>query len=141
VIAVDSNILVYSRRREFPKHQPALYALRELAEGDVPWALPLFCIGEFLRVVTHPRLFDPPTEPSAALRFVDALLESPTVRLLLPGRDFHRIFGRLIEQASVSGNGVFDTQIAALCIESGVGEILSEDRDFLRFQAIRLRTL
>jgi hypothetical protein len=141
VIAVDSNILVYARRQEFPQHQPALDALRELAEGDEPWALPLFCIGEFLRVVTHPRLFDPPTDPQAALRFVDALLESPTVRLLLPGRDFHRIFGRLIAQARVSGNGVFDTQIAALCLESGVSEILSEDRDFLRFQAIRLRTL
>ena len=30
-----------------------------LAESPARWAIPVFCIGEFVRVITHPRLFDP----------------------------------------------------------------------------------
>ena len=67
MIAVDTNILVYAHRKELPDHALALSRLTELAQGRTPWAMPVFCLGEFLRVVTHPRIFDPPSTLDEAL--------------------------------------------------------------------------
>ena len=62
MIAVDTNILVYSVREDSPWHTAALAAVRSLAEGDPAWAIPWPCIHEFLAVVTHPRIYRPPTK-------------------------------------------------------------------------------
>ena len=111
------------------------------AEGDKPFALPVFCIGEFIRVVTHHRLFDPPTSLSDAMQFISAILNSPQARLLLPGELYWEAFQTVAEAGGVSGNLVFDAQIAALCREAGVDEILTEDRDFNRFSGLHVRLL
>ena len=141
MIAVDTNILVYARRAEMPMHTLASRALTELAEGDSPWAVPVPCAVEFIRVVTHRRLFDPPTDRRSALRYIDGLLESPTARLLAPGDRFWSLFSQLIAEGGMDGNLAFDAQIAAICLEHGVADILTEDRDFLRFKRMRVRTL
>lgn len=141
MIAVDTNILIYARREEMPLHDKALAELHRLAEGDLPWALPLFCVGEFVRVVSHPRLFAPVTKTEAAMNFINALLESPTARLLIPNEGFLEVFARLVSESKVTGNTVFDAQIAALCLHSGVREILTEDRDFQRFPELKVMTL
>ena len=54
MIAVDTNILIDAHRKEMPQHERARRWLTELSEGEEPWALPVFAMGEFLRVVTHP---------------------------------------------------------------------------------------
>ena len=86
MIAVDTNVLVYAHRSEFPQHAAALSAIRELAEGSAAWGLPVFVLAEFLRVTTHLRILEPPTDETQALGVLEALLESPTVRVLSPGR-------------------------------------------------------
>lgn len=141
MIAVDTNILVYADRSELPHHPRALAALRQLAEGRDAWALPVFCLGEFVRVVSHPRLFDPPTPAGEAVAAVAALLESPSVRLLSPGRRYWGLFAELVGEGGVSGNLVFDAQIAAVCLEHGARTLLTEDRDFARFPRITVRPL
>ena len=137
MIAIDTNVLVYAHRGETPQHSVALARLRSLAEGGVPWGLPVFCIGEFVRVVTHPRLFHPPTKLAAALGFLDQLLGSPAARLLLPGPTFPTLFAEACRDGAANGNLAFDAQLVALCREHGVSEILTEDRDFARFGAPR----
>jgi hypothetical protein len=141
MIAVDTNVLVFADRSELPKHRQALAALRELAEGRDAWALPVFCIGEFIRVVSHPRIFEPPTPATEAAAQVAALLESPSVRLLSPGRRYWEILAELIDDGGVAGNLVFDAQIAAVCLEHGARTLLTDDRDFARFPKITIRRL
>lgn len=46
-----------------------------------------------------------------------------------------------IEEAQAVGNLVFDAQIAALCRESGVRMLLTEDRDFERFTGLKIERL
>lgn len=58
--------------------------LTGLAEGSELWALPVFCLGEFLRVVTHPAILRPPSDLPAAKRSLEALLDSHSVRALSP---------------------------------------------------------
>jgi predicted nucleic acid-binding protein len=67
LIAVDTNVLIYAHRRETERHAQALRRLSALAEGDSPWGLPVFCITEFVRVVTHLRVFTPPSDLRTAL--------------------------------------------------------------------------
>jgi hypothetical protein len=141
VIAVDTNILVYADRRESPRHAPALDALRALAEGSEAWALPIFCIGEFVRVVSHPRLFDPPTPAADAIDAIESLLESPSIRLLSPGSRYVPLLRQVVAEGGASGNLVFDAQIVAVCLEHGARTLLSEDRDFERFRSISVRRL
>jgi toxin-antitoxin system PIN domain toxin len=137
LIAVDTNVLIYADREETPLHTRALDALRRLAEGGEAWALPVFCIGEFLRVVSHPRVFDPPTPVLEALASVEALLDSPSARLLTPGASFIALLGEQLAAAGAIGNVVFDAQIAAVCLEHGARTLLTEDHDFARFPGIR----
>jgi toxin-antitoxin system PIN domain toxin len=141
VIAVDTNILVYADREESPFHNTALRAVRQLAEGDEAWAIPIFCVGEFLRVVSHDRLFDPPTPASDAVESMASLLASPSARLLVPGDRYLSLLRSLIAESKVQGNLVFDAQIAAVCLEHGATTLLTEDRDFARFRSLKPMTL
>jgi len=133
LIAVDTNILVHAHRAESPKHRPALAALTELAVGAERWAIPVFCLGEFLRLVTHPKLFSPPHSPDEAATAVERLLDSPSLIVLSPGDRYPELLLAAMRSAEVKGNLVFDAQIVALCREAGGCELLTEDRDFARF--------
>lgn len=141
MIAVDTNILVYAHREEMRAHGAARARLVELAEGPEPWALPVFCVGEFLRVITHPRLFDPPFGWEDALEALGRILRSPSLRILMPGDRYMECLDRAIREAGATGNLIFDAQVAALCREAGVRALLTEDRDFARFQGLTLMRL
>lgn len=141
MIAVDTNVLVYAHREEMPQHAPGLAALTALAEGDMPWALPIFVVNEFVRVVTHHRVFPTPSPPHVALGVIEALLASPTARLLHPGRRYLRLLGEALAEGDARGNLVLDAAIVALCREHGVDEILTADLDFRRFSSIDIRAL
>ena len=136
--AVDTNILVYAEIKSSQYHRQAREVLARLAEGAVPWAVPWPCLYEFLRVVTHPRVFHPPVPLDIALVDVKAITDSPSV-LLLSETDRHlAVMTVLAKEAGVSGHLVHDAHIAALCLEHGVTELFSADRDFLRFKSLRI---
>ena len=107
--------------------------MTELAEGQVPWAIPWPCVYEFLRVVTHPRVFSPPVPLAIALDDLDQILASPTLVLLSETVRHSEVMSAVIRESGVTGNLVHDAHIAALCIEHGVSELLTGDRDFSRF--------
>jgi predicted nucleic acid-binding protein len=46
---------------------------------------------------------------------------------------------RVLEEAGVSGNLIHDAHIAALCLEHGITELISGDRDFARFPSLTVR--
>lgn len=112
--------------------------MRHLVESPTPWALPVFCLGEFVRVVTHPRVFDPPSTMAEALAALEAFLASPSVRLLLPGDQYAALLLSCLHESDARGNMTFDAQIAALCREQGIDRILTEDRDFARFPSLKI---
>jgi len=139
MIAVDANVLVYARREEAPFHDQARRLLADLAEGDSPWALPWPCVYEFLRVVTHPRVFQPPTDLDAALEDLASLLESPSLTLLGEGPGHPGQLRRAVQSGRATGNLVHDAHIAALLVEHGVREFWTADRDFRRFPGLAVR--
>ena len=139
MIAVDTNVLVYAHRSETDLHAAATAELVALAEGVVPWGLPIFCVTEFMRVVTHRRVFNPPSTVSQAFDFLDDVLASPVCRVIRPGPDFLGFLSETARRADARGNLMFDAQIAALCREQGIAAVLTNDRDFERFEHLRVR--
>jgi predicted nucleic acid-binding protein len=53
---------------------PALTKITALAEAKSPWAIPWPCIHEFLAIVTHPRIYSPPTPLATAINQIAAWL-------------------------------------------------------------------
>ena len=133
MIAVDTNILVYAHREDSPFHAAALCCVAELAEGAATWAIPWPCLHEFLAIVTHPRIYAPPTPLIRALDQVEAWLESPTLSLLAESATHWPALRALLAGAHVSGALVHDARVAALCRQHGVRVLWSVDRDFSRF--------
>ncbi len=136
MIGVDTNLLVYGHREDSPWHESAFGCLRELAEGNAPWALPWPCIHEFLAIVTHPRIYDPPSPLKVALEQVAAWFESPSLVLLSEGEGYMIELSDLLQAGKVGGPQVHDARIAALCRFHGVRELWTADRDFSRFTGI-----
>jgi toxin-antitoxin system PIN domain toxin len=138
VIAVDTNILVYSHREDSPFHPAASACVMGLMGGRAPWAIPWPCIYEFLSVVTRPRVYDPPTPLTSAFDQVEAWLETPTLVLLTEGEQHWPALRSTIAAGQITGARVHDARIAALCQQHGVKELWSADRDFSRFPGLTL---
>ena len=136
--AIDTNILVYAEISSSEFHRRALEVLTELAEGARPWAIPWPCVYEFLRVVTHARVFHPPIQQKIALADIRRILASPSVTLLSETDRHIEVMADVLSESQATGNLVHDAHIAALCLEHGVSEFLTGDRDFSRFPSLRV---
>ena len=133
MIAVDTNILIYAARQEPVFHRQAVKLLTSLAEGHDPWVIPWPCVYEFLRVVTHPKVFSPACTAEEAIENLERLRDSPSLKMIGDGPGHIRYLLRAVRESGATGNLVHDAHIAALCIEHGVSELLTGDRDFSRF--------
>lgn len=89
-----------------------------------------------VRVLTHPRIFAPPTPIARALKYVDALRAQPNAVLVSPGTRHWEIFAYLCQRGDARGNLVADAYHAALAVEHGC-EWITTDRDFARFPGLR----
>ena len=139
MIAVDTNILVYSVREDSPWHRASLACLRELAEGSSPWAIPWPCVHEFLAIVTHPRIYKPPTPLAVAILQVDYWMESPTLHVLGEAPGYWEHAKILLSEGKVAGALIHDGRVAAICRSHAVREMWTADRDYSRFAGLRLR--
>ena len=139
MIAVDTNILVYAHREDSSFHDAASRVVTELAEGRAGWGIPWPCIHEFLAIVTHPRIYLPPTPLPAAVDQVEAWLESPSLALLGETLDHWPTLKPLLLQGRILGAQVHDARVAAIAIAHGVRELWTADRDFSRFAALTVK--
>jgi uncharacterized protein len=137
VIAVDTNLLVYAHREDAEFHHAAAVRLAELAEGAAAWAIPWPCVHEFYAIVTHPRIYAPPTSPAKAIEQIEAWLESPTLALLAESPSHWQALKPLLAAARVQGPLAHDARVAALCLQHGVKALWTADRDFARFAALK----
>ena len=137
MLLIDHNVLVYVHREDAPNHQGYFDWFNDLAHSDQPFAIPDLVFSGFLRVVTHPRVFSPPSHISAALAFSNDIRSQPNCVSISAGPRHWDIFTRLCQEADARGNLVPDAYLAALAIESG-SEFATTDRDFNRFPGLRL---
>lgn len=139
MIAVDTNLLVYAHREDSAWHLPAARAVRSLAENRAAWAIPWPCLHEFLAIVTHPRIYRPPTPLAHAIDQVEAWRESPSLAVLAEPEGYWEALKQALTSGRIGGPQVHDARIAALCLAHGVHELWTHDRDFGRFPALATR--
>ncbi|HEY5547257.1 MAG TPA: TA system VapC family ribonuclease toxin [Gemmatimonadaceae bacterium] len=139
MIAVDTNLLVYAHREDSPWHAAAVRWLNEVAEGTAPWAIPWPCLHEFLAIVTHPRIYQPPTPREIAVDQVDAWMEAPGLVLLGEGEGYWPALREAVLAGGTVGGQVHDARVAALCRHHGVAALCTADRDFSRYPGLAVR--
>jgi toxin-antitoxin system PIN domain toxin len=138
MILPDVNILIYAHRADAPNHAAYRQWLEDEINSDQAFGLSELVLSAFLRIVTHPRIFDPPSEMAVAMAFANQIRQRPNCVLISPSPRHWSIFTRLCAEAGVKGNLVPDAYLAALAIDSG-SEWITTDRDFSRFSGLNWR--
>ncbi|MEC4889614.1 MAG: type II toxin-antitoxin system VapC family toxin [Nitrospira sp.] len=138
MVLLDVNVLVYAHRQDTPHHDPYRRWLEALINSEQAYGVSDLVLSGFLRVVTHPQVFNPPSTMAKALAFARELRDQPNCTIINPGPRHWEIFTRLCATTDVKGNLVPDAFFAALAIEHG-SEWVTADRDYHRFPGLRVR--
>lgn len=136
MIALDTNLLVYAHREDSPHHETARIALNHAVAAAGGVAIPWPCLHEFLAVVTHPRIYDPPTPVVTALSAVQALVDVPSIHVIGEGPGHLGVLTDLLASGAIVGPRVHDARVAAICLAHGVDALWSVDRDFSWFPSL-----
>ena len=136
--ALDVNILLYASDAGSDLQSRAIRFLEECAARRE-----VFCLGwptlmSYLRVATHPAIFTRPLSHADAMRNVEALLDLPHVRVLSEEDGFWAIYREVADEVPTRGNLVPDAHLAALLRQHGVSTLYTRDRDFLKFEFLRV---
>lgn len=138
MVLLDVNILVGAMREDAPRHRALKAYVEGLRQAPEPFGVSDLVLNDALRVLTHPRVFNPPSPPDVARAFVLQLRASPNAIVVAPGPRHWEVFLDLLEQSGATGNLIPDAWHAALAIEHGC-DWISEDADFARFPGLRWR--
>lgn len=138
MVLLDVNVLVTAMREDAPRHREVKAYVEGLRRAPEPFGLSDVVSSGTIRVLTHPRVFVPPTPPDAARAYVAALRSTPNAVVVAPGPRHWELFIELLESSGAIGNLVSDAWHAALAIEHGC-EWISDDTDFSRFSGLRWR--
>lgn len=135
MLLFDVNIYVHAHREDSPHHGIIRPFLEKALSEGTPAAHSLQVLAGFLRIVTHPGIFDPPTDPGTAFAFTASITEHPGTILLQPGKRHWIIFQTLCHRTRARGNLIPDAWYAALAMEHGCTWV-SSDGDYTRFPGL-----
>lgn len=134
MFVVDTNVLVYAADSHSPFHERSLASMTAWRGRREPWFVTWGICYEFLRVTTHRRVLRRPWEPRVAMSFIEALIASPGLSVLVETERHADIAATVLgEVPAVSGNLMHDAHIAILMREHGIRRIVTNDADFHRF--------
>ncbi len=140
MILADVNVLVSAYRPDAPAHAPCRTWLEQTIEAEAPFGLSPLVLAAVVRIATHPRIFEPPSEQADVIGYCEDILNQPHARIIAPGARHWEIFCRLLRRTGACGNLVSDAWYAALAIEQDCTWV-TLDRDFARFPGLRWRLL
>ncbi len=136
---IDANVLLYASDSTSADHDRAREFLAAWSKG--PDLVYLFwpTVMSYLRIATHPRIFERPLDPGVAEANVSSLLGLPHVMSVSEGERFWRTWQLSTTGIVVRGNLVPDAHTVVLMRQHGVDEIWTRDRDYRKFDGIRVR--
>jgi hypothetical protein len=136
--AIDVNVLLYASDATSPFSRKAIAFLEQCAAGPE-----VLCVGwptlmSYLRLVTHPAVFAKPLSQEEAERNVDALVRLPHARPLSEEEGFWDVYRDVTRGLALRGNNVPDAHLAALLRQHDVPTLYTNDRDFLKFDFLKV---
>lgn len=132
---VDANLLLFARDRSSSFHDAASTWLTDALNGPVRVGLPWQSLVAFLRISTHPRVYETPLNTEEVLAQLKAWLSAPAAWVPRETDDHARILIDLIARYRPTANLVSDAHLAALAISHGL-DVYSADSDFARFPEV-----
>jgi uncharacterized protein len=112
--------------------------LQDVLNADSAFGMSDLVLSGFVRIVTHPAVFDPPSTIARAMAFVEQVRNRPQCVSIAPGPRHWGLFASFCRSTGATGNRVPDAYFAALAVESGC-EWITTDRGFARFPGLRWR--
>lgn len=137
--SIDVNILLYASDNTSPYFHKAGSFIDSCIKGDSVFYLAWPTLMSYLRIATHPSIFDYPLSPQEAMENIDMLMTLPHVRFLSEEEGFWQVYRDTTGEIPTRGNLVPDAHLAALLRYHGVKTLYSHDRDFLRFAFLNVR--
>jgi uncharacterized protein len=137
MISIDTNILVYAAIEINPLSKKSRDLINQvLNEGEVVlcWEV-LYALR---RISTNPVALSIPLGQAAADALVEEFIGQPNVRMISPSVDSWKIFKRYSQEMKLTGNLVSDAVIASQLEANGVKKLYSNDRDFRKFNYLRV---
>lgn len=132
---VDANVLLYAVDTGSPHHEACAAWVTRALNDDRRVGFPWQTIGAFLRIATHPRVYEEPLSSREAQEYIDGWLAARSAWVPAADESTWRILRRLLTEHAVTGNLVTDAQLAALAVHYGVS-VVSVDSDFARFPEV-----
>lgn len=137
MLLVDANVLVNAVNEDALEHPAARGWLTEALGGTEAVAFPWAAVVAFLRVSTHPNVLAAPLHAAQAVAIVERWLAAPAAVTIEPTPRHLALVGGLLAASRGGGNLVNDAHLAALAFEHAA-TVVSFDRDFARFEGLRL---
>lgn len=135
---MDVNVLVYAHREDAANHSAYRQWLESIINGQASFGYSELVLSGFLRIVTHPKIFEIPSTLSSAICFAEQIRGLPNAVCLAPGAMHWKIFRECLEQINATGNDIPDAYHAALAMEWGC-EWVTADKGFKRFKGLKVR--
>jgi toxin-antitoxin system PIN domain toxin len=136
MILPDINLLIHAHNARGVHHSKALGWWNQCLQGPQGVALAWAVILGFVRITTHPKVFEHPMPVKDALERIEEWLSLPHVFLLHPPQTHFATWSSLLKQIGTAGNLTTDAHIAALAIDRGL-ILQTTDADFARFPGLK----
>ena len=139
MIALDTNILVYAHWKDSDWYLAASKSIEDLTNRKAKWCIPWPCVHEFLGIVTHTKIYVPPSTSAQAFQQIETWLQSTHVAVIGETSLHLQSIKILALESKINGPAFHDARIAAICLQHGVTELWTADRDFSRFPKLKTR--
>lgn len=127
----DINVLIAAAREDHSTHEAAKAWLAQAAtdsrNGACKIALPMLVVSGFVRLVTHPKIMNPPNTPDEALAYIKALLD--VLQITVSEAQTWGPFQSLVSRLQLAGNDVPDAWLASYAESTGAS-VVTFDKGF-----------
>lgn len=137
--SIDVNILLYASDENGPHHEKARAFLESCAAGTEVLCLTWTTVMGYLRISTHPAVFDAPLSPEEARENIEGLLSCAHVRCIVEEEGFWDLYQEMTRDLAIRGNAVPDSHLATLLKQHGVRTLYTSDSDFRRYTFLEVR--
>jgi toxin-antitoxin system PIN domain toxin len=138
MMLMDVNVLVYAHREDVIGHRAYRDWLEQVINSKSAYGFSELVLSGFIRVVTHPKIFERPSSLAVAIAFAQQVRTAAPAVCLAPGQHHWELFSECMRSISAQGNDIPDAYHAALALEWD-SEWITTDRGFRRFKGLRVR--
>ncbi|HEY8269585.1 MAG TPA: PIN domain-containing protein [Pseudobdellovibrionaceae bacterium] len=134
--ALDTNILIGIMVSSSSFHEEAMRGLTNINDD---LCISPTNVGETLRILTHPKVFESPLKIAKAISVFSDLLESYNIRILEEDINWWRLLPEIEKQIpGLKGSEIFDARIATCLKQNNVKRIFTRDSDFKKYSFLQV---